>query len=41
MIDTLIIEIQSFLRTNFREREADEIIEIDLLPEKKKMQSRL
>ena len=36
MIDTLIIEIQSFLRTNFREREGDEIIEKDLLPEKKK-----
>ena len=36
MIDTLIIEIQSFLRTNFREDEGDEIIEKDLLPEKKK-----
>ena len=36
MIDTLIIEIQSFLRTNFREHEGDEIIEKDLLPEKKK-----
>ena len=36
MIDTLIIEFQSFLRTNFREHEGDEIIEKDLIPERKK-----
>ena len=36
MIDTFIMEIQSFLRTNFREHEGDELIEKDLSFEKKK-----
>ena len=36
MIDAFIMEIQSFLRTNFRDYEGDELIENDLPPEKKK-----
>ena len=36
MIDTFIIEVQSFLRTNFRDHEGDELIEKDLSSEKKK-----
>ena len=40
MIETFIMEIQSFLRTNFREHEGDELIEKDLtLRKKKKKQS--
>ena len=39
MIDTFIMEIQSFLRTNFREHEGDELVEKDLSFEKKKKQS--
>ena len=41
MIDTFILEIQSFFRTNFREFEGDELIEKDLPFEKKKKQSQL
>ena len=39
MIETFIMEIQSFLRTNFREHEGDEFIEKDLTLEKKKKSS--
>ena len=36
MIETFIMEIQSFLSTNFREHEGDELIETDLTLEKRK-----